>query len=162
MDRSTRIAVVGSANVDLTVFTSVVPRAGETVLGETFQMSIGGKGTNNGGSSKFTLELTLPWQEDMLAGMNATVIIPLYTRMEVLTLPVAALTEEPGRTVVFTGLDPETGEPAAPVEVTTGISDGENVEILSGLKAGDTVYYSYYDTLELDHTAKAEQGSLFG
>ncbi|MBR5519978.1 MAG: ribokinase [Clostridia bacterium] len=46
MDRSTRIAVVGSANVDLTVFTSVVPRAGETVLGETFQMSIGGKGTN--------------------------------------------------------------------------------------------------------------------
>lgn len=46
MERSARVTVVGSANVDLTVFTSVVPRAGETVLGDEFQMSIGGKGTN--------------------------------------------------------------------------------------------------------------------
>ena len=46
MKRSARVTVVGSANVDLTIFTSVVPRAGETVLGDEFQMSIGGKGTN--------------------------------------------------------------------------------------------------------------------
>lgn len=123
---------------------------------------IGNEGTNNGGSSKFTVELTLPRQGEMLAGMSATVTVPLYTSPEATVIPLAALVEEPGRTVVFTGLDPETGEPAVPVEVTTGISDGQNVEILSGLNPGDPVWYSYYDTLELDHTAKAEQGGLFG
>lgn len=44
--KTARIAVVGSCNVDLTVFTGVVPRGGETVMGSEFQMSIGGKGTN--------------------------------------------------------------------------------------------------------------------
>lgn len=39
-------------------------------------------------------------------------------------------------------------EPAKPVEITTGLSDGENVEVLSGLSEGDTVYYRYADTLE--------------
>ena len=46
MKRQTQIAVVGSCNVDLTVFTPVLPRAGETVLGSEFQMNVGGKGTN--------------------------------------------------------------------------------------------------------------------
>ena len=46
--------------------------------------------------------------------------------------------------------------------VTTGVSDGETVEILSGLNQGDTIYYSYYDTLELDHTAKTELDFSFG
>lgn len=133
--------------------------------GEVYEATVtevGAEGTNNGGSSKFILELTLPYQENMLSGMNATVTIPLYSKVDVLTLPVAALTEENGQTLVYTALDPETGEPAAAVEVTTGVSDGETVEILSGLQSGDTVYYSYYDTLELDHTAKAEQSGMFG
>ena len=34
------------------------------------------------------------------------------------------------------------------MEVTTGLSDGERVEILSGLKSGDTIYYAYYDMVE--------------
>ncbi len=46
MERQARIAVAGSCNVDLTVFTPVVPRGGETVLGSEFQMNVGGKGTN--------------------------------------------------------------------------------------------------------------------
>lgn len=132
--------------------------------GELFEAEItdiGMEGTGSGGSSKFTVELTFDWQEDMLAGMNATAEIPLYTKMEVLTIPVAALTEEKGRTVIYTALDPETGEPTSAREITTGISDGEKVEVLDGLKNGETVYYSYYDVLELDHTAKAENG-MFG
>lgn len=44
--KQAKIAVPGSCNVDLTVFTKVVPRGGETVLGSEFQMNIGGKGTN--------------------------------------------------------------------------------------------------------------------
>lgn len=40
------LAVVGSANVDLTVFTDEFPRAGETVFGKQFDLGFGGKGAN--------------------------------------------------------------------------------------------------------------------
>ncbi len=41
-----RIAVVGSANVDLTTFTDAFPRPGETIFGTGFQLGFGGKGAN--------------------------------------------------------------------------------------------------------------------
>lgn len=41
-----RIAVVGSANVDLTTFTDQFPRAGETIFGKHFDLGFGGKGAN--------------------------------------------------------------------------------------------------------------------
>lgn len=134
------------------------------IRGEIFEAEvtdIGMEGTGNGGSSKFTVELTLPWQGDLLDGMSATAIIPMYTKMDVLTIPLAALVEQKDGTVVYTAQDPKTGELTDPVKVVTGVADAERVEILEGLKSGDTVYYSYYDTLELDHTAKAERSGLF-
>jgi len=42
------VVVVGSANQDLTAYTATVPRTGETVLGESFETSFGGKGANQG------------------------------------------------------------------------------------------------------------------
>lgn len=46
MPRSPRIAVIGSANIDLTTFTDVFPRPGETVFGKNSDMGFGGKGAN--------------------------------------------------------------------------------------------------------------------
>jgi ribokinase len=40
------IAVVGSLNIDLIAYTARVPSAGETVIGDRFQMGFGGKGAN--------------------------------------------------------------------------------------------------------------------
>ena len=40
------IAVVGSANVDLTTFNEVFPRPGETIFGKKFDLGFGGKGAN--------------------------------------------------------------------------------------------------------------------
>jgi len=40
------IAVVGSLNIDLVAYTARVPSAGETVIGDRFQMGFGGKGAN--------------------------------------------------------------------------------------------------------------------
>ena len=40
------IAVVGSLNIDLVAYTSRVPAAGETIIGDRFQMGFGGKGAN--------------------------------------------------------------------------------------------------------------------
>ena len=41
-----RIVVVGSLHMDITVKTEKIPRIGETVLGDTYLMSPGGKGAN--------------------------------------------------------------------------------------------------------------------
>ncbi len=46
MSRQPRIAVVGSANVDLVTFTERFPAPGETIFGQEFDMGFGGKGAN--------------------------------------------------------------------------------------------------------------------
>jgi ribokinase len=44
--RTPVIAVVGSLNIDLISYVARVPAAGETVIGDRFQMGFGGKGAN--------------------------------------------------------------------------------------------------------------------
>ncbi len=104
-------------------------------------------GTNEGGSTKYTVTMEVPRTEQMLPGMNASVLIEVSRLDSVLTIPAAAVQEDGNRTYVYTALDEKTGEPAKPVDVTTGSSDGESIEILSGLSEGDTVYYSYADSI---------------
>ena len=127
----------------------------ETFEGQVTRVAQTGSG--NGGSSKFDVEITLSRESDMLPGMSTTAQLTLYEKMDVLTLPVAALRDEGGKTLVYTGKDKKTGEPANPVEVTTGLSDGENVEILSGIDSGTTVYYSYYDTVTESDAVETER-----
>jgi len=49
MNRQPHIVVVGSANVDLTTFTDLFPRPGETIFGREFHLGFGGKGAKPGG-----------------------------------------------------------------------------------------------------------------
>ena len=137
---------ISSVKTGMTAEITVNALPDEVFEGEITKVAMSGSG--NGGSSKFAVEITLPRQSDMLSGMSASAVISLYEKMDVLTLPAAALSEDGAKTIVYTALDQKTGEPANPVEVTTGLSDGETVEILSGLQSGDSVYYYYYDTLE--------------
>jgi ribokinase len=46
MSTTPRIAVIGSANVDLTTFADKFPRPGETIFGQRFDLGFGGKGAN--------------------------------------------------------------------------------------------------------------------
>jgi ribokinase len=46
MAQRPRIAVVGSANTDLTTFTSQFPKPGETIFAQRFNLGFGGKGAN--------------------------------------------------------------------------------------------------------------------
>jgi ribokinase len=46
MGKRPRIAVVGSANVDLTTFSDRFPEPGETIFGQKFDLGFGGKGAN--------------------------------------------------------------------------------------------------------------------
>jgi len=46
MPKRPRIAVVGSANIDLTTFTDQFPRPGQTIFAQKFDLGFGGKGAN--------------------------------------------------------------------------------------------------------------------
>lgn len=107
------------------------------------------KATNNGGSSKFAVELTLDRAENMLDGMSATATIILSTTSDILTVPLAALEEQGSKTIIYTGYDVNSGTLINPVTVTIGIADAHSAQILSGLDLGATYYYAYYDTLEI-------------
>ena len=110
---------------------------------------LGTTGENNGGSSKFTATIVMERSADMLAGMNATATILLDTRENLLSIPVAAIYEEKGKSFVYTSYDEEEDLLGSPVEVELGISDGEFVEVISGLSEGQNFWYAYYDTLDI-------------
>ena len=52
MAKIPRIAVVGSANIDLTTFTDRFPKPGETIFGQKFDLGFGGKGANQATASR--------------------------------------------------------------------------------------------------------------
>ena len=52
MPKRPRIAVVGSANIDLTTFTAQFPKPGETIFGQKFDLGFGGKGANQAVAAK--------------------------------------------------------------------------------------------------------------
>ena len=52
MTRRPRIAVVGSANIDLTTFADRFPKPGETIFGQKFDLGFGGKGANQAAAAR--------------------------------------------------------------------------------------------------------------
>ena len=84
--------------------------------------------------------------DQMLQGMNASVVVTISSAENCLMIPEAALQENGKTTTVYTTYDASTGTYGGETEVTTGVSDGTSVEILSGLSEGDTVYYSYTES----------------
>lgn len=107
---------------------------------------IANSGENSGGNSKFTVELELQKSSRMLPGMNATATITLSTVENALCIPASAVYELDGQTVVYTSCNEKTKTPENPVPVTIGCADAEDVQILSGLNPGQTVYYEVLET----------------
>jgi len=52
MTKRPRIAVIGSANIDLTTFSDRFPKSGETIFGQKFDLGFGGKGANQAVASR--------------------------------------------------------------------------------------------------------------
>ncbi|MBR5937490.1 MAG: HlyD family efflux transporter periplasmic adaptor subunit [Clostridiales bacterium] len=110
--------------------------------------SIGIEGTYDTGNTKFTVTVSVPRTEQMLSGMNAGIRVELGTPTNCVTVPVSALIEKNGKTYVYTIYDEEDDKLDGLTEITTGLSDGTNVEILSGVSEGSKVYYRYADSIE--------------
>lgn len=122
----------------------------DAMKGQSFSGTIariGHESSTGDGNTKYSVTVTLPREAAMLDGMNASVKIVTATSNAAVAIPVAALVEDDGRTYVYTTYDARDDELGVLVEVETGVSDGDLVEILSGLSLGDTFYYRYADTV---------------
>ena len=119
---------------------------GQGVEGEI--TAIDPTGENDGGSTKYSVTVSVPRSEDMLTGMTASVRRAVEARDDTVVIPAAALNEDASGVFVYTGYDKRSDELTDPVYVTTGLSDGEYVEILSGISDGDVYCYRYADTIK--------------
>lgn len=104
-------------------------------------------GTNEGGNTKYTAQITVDKSEEMLEGMNASVRIETESTGSSVTVPAAALVEQDGNTYVYTAYDEQKDELGGLTEVKTGASDGMTVEITEGLEKGQTCYYRYAEAV---------------
>ena len=135
----------------------------DALPGRSFEGTVTGVNTgssNSGGNSKYLAEITIPREEDFLAGMNASGLITLQTYGDIVVVPSAALSELNGRTVIYTDCDQDTMTLSTPVEVETGISDGELVQIVSGLEAGDLCWYTWHENEAVGGTGSAGTRNL--
>ena len=105
-------------------------------------------GVNSGGNTKYTVTVTIPRQESMLSGMNASVKITTAQSQPLPTVPAEAIVFEGGKSWLYTAYDEKTDTLSGLTEIQTGISDGSLVELRSGLEENTTFYYRWADTIE--------------
>lgn len=109
---------------------------------EPFQGAVTEITRSTGSSGSYSAVVTVEKAEGMLPGMTASVSIRTEAVENVLLIPVDALHQTRNRAYVYTTYDPETETFGGEVDVTVGIIGSEQVEILSGLSLGDTVWYT--------------------
>lgn len=93
------------------------------------------------GSTKYEVEITVPMDENMRIGMSASAAIQVSKAEDTLILPMTALQQRGDKSFVYTQKDKD-GTLSGETAVETSLSDGQNVEISSGLEEGDEVYYT--------------------
>ncbi len=110
--------------------------------GETFNATvthISRIGEVNGTITTYPVEVTLDYDARILEGMNGSAVILTSKKENVPMLPVDLINEDSaGEYVNVLSADGQSYERR---DITTGLSDGTNAEITSGLAAGDTIWY---------------------
>jgi macrolide-specific efflux system membrane fusion protein len=84
----------------------------------------------------FILPKKIP--EFMRSGMTANANFIISKKTGVLTLPFESIKHENGKTTVLVP-DPANSTAMIPKEIETGVTDGQKVEVVSGLKENDVV-----------------------
>lgn len=103
---------------------------------------VSGSGTAQSGVTTYPVTITLDDAADsgVLSGMNATATISVARSENVLLIPLDALQERGAEQFVYIAGDGDGDNEQRAVE--TGLSDGTNVEILSGLSEGEQIVYT--------------------
>lgn len=105
--------------------------------------------TGGNGSTKYKVDILVDKTDDMRIGMSASATIVVSEATDVLVLPMTVLQQRGEQTFVYTSQDEE-GNLTGEVQVETGLSNGNTVEIISGLSEGDTVYYTRTGSTDSD------------
>jgi HlyD family secretion protein len=113
---------------------SVDALGGESFRGEVLFAAL--TGTNTSGVVTFSVQVGLTDAPDLKPGMNVNVRIVVANRRNVVLLPLDAVTQEGGEATV-TVLD-RSGQPVSRT-VRIGLANNKNVEIVKGLRAGESV-----------------------
>ena len=100
----------------------------------------------SGLAESYTAVITTDKIKGMLPGMTASVDVRIEGVDDALIIPVDALNRTSTGAYVYTAYDEETQQYGGRTDVVTGLSNNNYVEIKSGLKAGDTVYYTEKQT----------------
>ena len=139
------------ASIEVGQSVSIVADAVEdtTYTGTVTKVSVAG--TSSGSATTYPVTIRINETDGLLPGMSVDATIELASAEDVLAIPSAALNR--GDTVLVTADSPsaangtlvesttEDGEDYYSVEVTTGVSGDDYIEIVSGLQEGDTVVY---------------------
>ena len=92
-------------------------------------------------SGAYTAVITLDKQEGMIPGMTASVDVRIEGVDNAILIPADALHQTSAGYYVYTTYDEQTRQYGGKVDVIPGLSNSDYVEIKSGLKEGDTVWY---------------------
>ena len=95
-----------------------------------------------GSSGAYPVKILLAKQPGMLSGMTAKAEVTIEGVENALLVPNDAIRKTSTTAYVYTAYDPETDTLGGMTEVTLGLTNGSQTEIISGLKQGDTVYYT--------------------
>ncbi|MCD8100003.1 MAG: efflux RND transporter periplasmic adaptor subunit [Oscillospiraceae bacterium] len=116
---------------------------GVTYSGVVTKVSVAG--TSSGGVATYPVTIRIDETDGLLPGMTVDATITLESAENVLAVPASAL--QRGNTVLLTADSPSAAGGEAnesgyvTVEVTTGVSSDDYIEITSGLQEGDVVVY---------------------
>lgn len=102
--------------------------------------------SSESGVTQYSAVVTLDKTPKMLQGMSAKVVVRIQGVDDALIIPIDALHQTSSNSYVYTSYDDETKEFGGLTEVTVGITNSSYAEITSGLKEGDTVYYTEKQT----------------
>jgi multidrug efflux pump subunit AcrA (membrane-fusion protein) len=108
--------------------------------------------SGRGGSKSFKVEIGID-QKDLAkvkSGMTSRIEAIMDARRNTLTMPISGLFEERGRRFAYLYVP---GGKARKADLKTGLRNETDVEILSGLKEGDTVYADKPLNIEADAPA---------
>lgn len=116
----------------------------DAIKGKTFTgtvESVAVKAIEAGGIAKYPARILVAADDSMRVGMSVTAKVTVDEKTDILLIPVAALQESVGQVFVYTEKNEKTDVLEGKRDVTTGLSDGDRVEITEGLDEGVTVYY---------------------
>ena len=113
---------------------------------ETFAGTLTEINRTSSSAGTYSAVIELEKAEGMLSGMTASVSVRIEGVDDAILIPIEALRKTSDGAYVYTSYNEEFQEYGGKVDVVTGLENSTYVEIKSGLKVGDTVYYTEQET----------------